>query len=153
MAAVQSITKARELGAKIQTAKQANDAIILTLKTLRAAIDIVTNFSLADKAAGVVKAYASRIEQQIARVGVLQKRAYDRKLADAVGLAVVQSAALLSDLRRDVGASQAESTVRALADEFARALREILAAAIETAAQAIPWYVWAGLAYLLLKDD
>lgn len=150
------LKRAREIGARIQTEKQASATIVQVIQTLRRAVDLLGSFSFADKATGFQAAYASRMEQQIDRVRVLQNQlaiGFDRALADKIGLAVVQSAGLLRDVKRDVAKSQAEGAFTALAEDFARAMREILEGAARIAAQAIPWWLWAAAAYVLLRDD
>ena len=152
-----AMVKARELGGQLRTRQQGQDAINLAGRTLRKAVDRLTAFAWIDKAVGVSSAYASRLESQIRRLGVLRERIatlpYTRAQADAIGLALVQSAAVLYDIQRDVVLSQAQSTFQSLAEEFARALRRILEAIAETAAQAVPWWGWAALVFWLARES
>jgi hypothetical protein len=98
---------------------------------------------------GVSRAYVSRLEQQIDRLATLRTRIaaqpWTRAQADAIGLALVQSAGVLADLRKDVQLSQAESAIGRIAEDFARALRVIL----EGMAIAVPWWGWAVVAWLI----
>jgi len=148
-----TVERARELGAKIKTAQQANDAIRLTLATLRKSVGLLNGFTFTDKATGVSSAWAGRIEQQINRTAQLQRRlqgGFDVKQSNAIGLAIVQARDLLASLRKAVATSQNEGTVTALLEQFAAAMKEILEAAGRAAVGALPWWVWAGVAFALL---
>ncbi len=147
------LRRARLHGQKITDARQANAAIVLVLKTLRQAVDLLSGFTFADKAAGFSAAYAARMEQQIDRTRSLQNElrlGFDRALADKIGLALVQSSDLLRDVRRDVAKSQAEGAFSELAREFAAAMREILEGAGRLALGALPTWIWIGVAWWAL---
>jgi len=162
-----ALDRARALGAKLETRRKANDAIKLTLKILRNTIGRVGDFSWRDKTtgAGVPQAWEKRIKSQLDRVGVLQKRL--RKLDDAgyfrkadrkppealrnqIGLAVIQAAQLLKDLKAAVAESNRD-VVQRIMNEFAKAMADVLEAVGKALLAGTPWYVLAGVAYLLMK--
>lgn len=149
-----ALTRAREIGAKIKTKDQANDAIKLVLRLLRNTINVVGDFSFEDKAVGVQKAWQDRIAGQIRRVRVLQKRlrqgANRTQLADAIGLSIVQASKLLKDLAAAVIKSNSNILQRLLND-FAKAVVEVLEAVGKAILGALPWYVYAIGAYLLIR--
>ncbi len=150
-----TLARARALGAKIKTREQARATLKLTRQILRKAVAQLAGFSKLDLAfTKVHTAWVSRLEGQIRRVGVLQKRlaaAFNRKVSDAIGLAVLQSTYTLKQLRVAVKKSQNQSAIDGLLSDFADSMRKILAAAIETTAKAVPWYVWAVGLYLLTR--
>jgi len=143
-----TLATAREIGARLTTDVQARAAIRLTLATLRRSADLVRGFSVSDKAIGWHGAAVSRIDQQVARVATLQRRPFGRPLADAVGLAVTQAGQLLRSIRADVRASRESATIDRLFQDFAEAMRAILAGALTLAAHslsplllvAVAWY-------------
>jgi len=149
-----ALTRAREIGAKIKTQRQANDAIKLTLSLLRKTIRVAGDFSFEDKAVGVQKAWQDRIAGQIRRVTVLQKRlregANRTQLADAIGLSIVQAAKLLKDLAAAVKKSNS-NVVQRLLNDFAKAMVVVLEAVATAVLGALPWYVYAIGAYLLIR--
>jgi len=148
--------KKMAMGEKITTPGQAADAIRITLSFLKRANDLVGNFSIIDVATGVQAAYLSRIEQQTDRLQTLGRdldKGFDRRQADRVALAIVQSVHLLADLRRDVAESAYAASIDGLAEQFAAALKRVLERAAELAIGAVPWFVWVGLAWLLLDQN
>lgn len=149
MSMAQELQTARDLGARLRTVEQGREAINLAGRTLRKAVNALSGFAWPDVALGVSRAYVSRLEQQINRLATLRTRIaaqpWTRAQADAIGLALVQAAQVLTDVRTDVKLSQAEGSIGSLAAEFARALRVIL----EGMALAVPWWGWAVVAWLI----
>lgn len=151
------MTNARALGEKIQTPAQAAQSLQVARETLRKAIGLVSDISMWQQATApaLTKAWFSRIEQQINRIGVLQKRQFSRTLANQAGLAVVQSAQLLGQLREEVAASR-RGQIQQLLDDLAKALIAILAAGGKALAKAVPipvTVIVAGLALVYLLGN
>lgn len=158
MAKTQSsiVTQAKQVGSQIKTEEQAKAALKLANATLKKAVAYTKGFRFVDRAAGTVRAEESRINQQLGRLAVLYKKPFSRTKADSVGLAVLQSAELLADLKKAAAQTAAESTLSSYIDQFADGMRTVLEKAakktVEIATGAMPSIGWIALAgYVLMQ--
>jgi len=127
-----TLTQARAIGDKIKTEQQARESILIVLATLRRAAEGLRDRGWFDRATqpNVTRAWQDRIAQQIERVAQLQRRPFDRQLANAIGLAIVQSAELLRGLKAEVAESN-----RSMVQVMVEGLLEGIKALLESAAK------------------
>jgi len=127
-----TLTQARAIADKIKSEAQAREAILIVLSTLRRAADSVRDRSWFDRTTqpNVTRAWQDRIAQQIDRVSQLQRRPFDRQLANAIGLSIVQSAELLRGLKAEVA-----ETNRSMVQVMVEGLLEGIKALLESAAR------------------
>ena len=126
-----TLTDARKLGDNIKTDAQAKATLSAAMSALNRAVKMVRDISNFQHS----QAWLSRINQQKRRITQVRARKFDRNKANAAGLAIVQSAKLLKQLRRDVKEDKHRESLKGVFDRFVESVRTVLGFATKTVAK------------------